>query len=94
VAAIPREIRLTEGRRRLDVIWEVILIWEVIWEDGSASQLTADTLQAHRWCGPGSTACRPHAPLISPSLRSSRSAPTRSLSPLPGRHDHGIVSWP
>ncbi len=51
MAAITREIRLTEGRRRLDVIWELILIWELIWEDGSASQLTADTLRAHRWCG-------------------------------------------
>jgi len=37
MAAIPREIRLTEGRRRLDVIWE----------DGSASHLAAVTLRAH-----------------------------------------------
>lgn len=36
MAAIPREIRLTEERRCLDVIWE----------DGSASRLTAATLRA------------------------------------------------
>lgn len=37
MAAIQREIRLTDGRRRLDVIWE----------DGSASRLPAATLRAH-----------------------------------------------
>ncbi|UYW30552.1 DUF971 domain-containing protein [Methylorubrum extorquens] len=37
MAATPREIRLTEERRRLDVIWE----------DGTASRLTAATLRAH-----------------------------------------------
>ena len=36
MASIPREIRLTDARRRLDVIWE----------DGTASHLSAATLRA------------------------------------------------
>lgn len=37
MAAIPREIRLTDARRCLDVIWE----------DGTASRLSASTLRGH-----------------------------------------------
>ena len=36
MAAIPREIRLTDARRRLDVIWQ----------DGSVSRLSAEQLRA------------------------------------------------
>lgn len=36
MAAIPREIRLTDARQRLDVVWE----------DGSVSRLPASTLRA------------------------------------------------
>lgn len=37
MSTIPREIRLTDARRRLDVIWE----------DGTASRLSAATLRSH-----------------------------------------------
>lgn len=70
MAVTPREIRLTEERRRLDVIWE----------DGTASRLTAATLRAHSRSAETVRAGIDGLPLpcrtTSRSPRSCRSVPT------------------
>ncbi|UYW24627.1 DUF971 domain-containing protein [Methylorubrum extorquens] len=87
MAATPREIRLTEERRRLDVIWE----------DGTASRLTAATLRAHsrsaetvRAAIDGLPPALPHDIAITDVVPVGAYAVNLILS---DGHDRGIFPW-
>ncbi len=88
MAAIPREIRLTEGRRRLDVIWE----------DGSASCLPAATLRAHsRSAETVRASIDGLAPALPDDLAITTVEPVGAYAvnlAFSDGHDRGIFPWP
>lgn len=88
MAGIPREIRLTEGRRRLDVIWE----------DGSASRLPAATLRSHsRSAETVRAGIDGLPPALSDDLAITAVEPVGAYAvnlAFSDGHDRGIFPWP